>query len=57
VATAAQAGVAIFSGSTDHPWKNAAVVGSAQPLSAVSCVSDSRCVVVGESTSEHLVGG
>jgi hypothetical protein len=57
VATAALAGVAIFSGSTDHPWKNAAVVGSAQPLSAVSCVSNSRCVVVGESTSEHLVGG
>jgi hypothetical protein len=57
VATATQAGVAIFTGSTDHPWKNAAVVGSAQPLSAVSCVSNSRCVVVGESTSEHLVGG
>ncbi|MBF6557065.1 MAG: hypothetical protein IVW52_13035 [Acidimicrobiales bacterium] len=57
VATATQAGVAVFTGSTDHPWKNAAVVGSAQPLSAVSCVSNSRCVVVGESTSEHLVGG
>jgi hypothetical protein len=57
VVTSAQAGVAIFTGSTDHPWSNAAVVTSAQPLSAVSCLADSRCVVVGESTSEHLVGG
>jgi hypothetical protein len=57
VAIATQAGVAIFTGSTDHPWKNAAVVGSAQPLSAVSCVSNSRCVMVGESTSEHLIEG
>jgi hypothetical protein len=29
-------------------------VGSPQPLSAVSCVSASSCIVVGESISEHL---
>jgi hypothetical protein len=28
-----------------------------EPLTAVSCVSDSHCVVVGESIIEYLVGG
>jgi hypothetical protein len=54
IATSTMAGVAILTGSTDHPWKKAAVVGFPQPLTAISCVSTAHCVVVGESISEHL---
>jgi hypothetical protein len=56
VATAPQAGVVVLTGSTDHPWKHPAVIGLAQPLSAVTCTSNYQCVLVGESISEHLVG-
>ncbi len=52
-----QGGVAIMTGPVAEAWRKAAVVGSPQPLTAVSCVSTSRCVVVGESISEHLTGG
>ena len=52
-----QAGMAVLTGPTAHPWKKAAAVFAPQALTAVSCTSASRCLMVGESISEHLVGG
>jgi hypothetical protein len=57
VATVAQAGVVLVSGSRSSPWRRPAWVGLPQPLTAVSCVSVSHCVAVGESILVHLVGG
>jgi hypothetical protein len=56
VATSAQAGLVILTGSADHPWKHPANLGIPQPVLAVSCVSRSHCVVVGQSISEYLNG-
>jgi photosystem II stability/assembly factor-like uncharacterized protein len=52
-----QAGVAVLTGSTGHPWRRSASVFAPQALTAVSCTSASHCLMVGESISEHLVGG
>jgi hypothetical protein len=61
VAGLPEAGLSILTGNdTGTPtsvWKGAAVVGSPQALTSVSCVSTSACVAVGESTSLHLAGG
>ena len=51
-----KAGRFVLTGSANHPWRHTALVGAPQPLLAVSCTSLSRCVVVGESISEHLSG-
>jgi hypothetical protein len=52
-----EAGVVMVSGSPSAPWKRPSSIGFPQPLTAVSCVSATHCVVVGESIIEHLVGG
>ncbi len=58
VAALPKAGIAIVtgnpSGAPDSSWKDTALVSLPQPLTAVSCVSSSACVAVGESVSEHL---
>jgi hypothetical protein len=56
VATSAQAGLLILTGPADHPWRHPANLGLPQPVLAVSCVSRSHCVVVGQSISEYLNG-
>jgi len=57
VSLSPQAGLAVLTGSPQHPWRRPAVVGAPQPLTAVSCQSSSRCVVAGESILEYLAGG
>jgi hypothetical protein len=55
VGLAAEAGLSLLTGPVGHPWRRAAAVASPQVLTAVSCVSLSRCVLVGESISQRLV--
>jgi hypothetical protein len=60
VASASQAGVAILAGAADGSgavWRRAHVAHVALPLTAVSCVSKSACVMVGESVTAHLSAG
>jgi hypothetical protein len=57
IASAPQAGVVVLTGSGTGPgaaWGRAAVTPVALPLTGVSCVSLSTCVVVGESVSARL---
>jgi photosystem II stability/assembly factor-like uncharacterized protein len=56
VSTSPTAGMVVLTGSGRLPWRHTALVGAPQPLLAVSCTSRSRCIVVGESISEHLSG-
>jgi len=56
VSSSSEAGLAVLSGSPQHPWQRPAMVGAPQPLTAVSCQSSSQCVVVGESILEYLAG-
>ena len=57
VSSSTGAGLAVLTGSPQHPWQRPAVVGAPQPLTAVSCQSSSQCVVVGESILEYLADG
>ena len=57
VGLAPEAGLSILTGPVGHPWKRAAAVTSPQALTAVSCLSLSDCVLVGESISQHLSTG
>lgn len=57
VATSMEAGVVVLSpsaGSTVGTWHRAVTAPVPLPLTAVSCVSLSACVVVGESVSARL---
>ena len=56
VSSASDAGLAVLTGSPQHPWQRPAVVGAPQPLTGGSCHSSSQCVVVGESILEYLAG-
>jgi hypothetical protein len=56
-ATTVQAGVVVLTptdGATASIWRRAVTAAVALPLSGVSCVSLSACVVVGESVSARL---
>ena len=60
VASASQAGVAILTGAADGAdlgWRRASVDHVALPLAAVSCVSLSACLMVGESVTAQLSAG
>ena len=60
VASASQAGVAILTGvggGSGSAWRRATVAHVALPLTAVSCVTLSACVMVGESVAAHLSDG
>jgi hypothetical protein len=60
VASASQAGVAILTGAIvgfGPLWRRTSVAHVALPLTAVSCVSLSACVMVGESVTAHLSSG
>ena len=60
VASASQAGVAIFAsavGGSGPVWQRASVAHVALPLIAVSCVTMSACVMIGESVAARLTAG
>ena len=58
--TAPQAGVVVLSataGATGGIWRRAVAAPVALPLTAVTCLSLSTCVMVGESVTAHLAAG